>query len=495
MTKQRRSLSAEFNRVAEGLVLNHKTCSKKEPEMLQCENENVRSLKRICYQCVGEAFLSAEVKETGLSENCSYCGKYAECEAIEDFADYIETAFEEHYDRTPEHPASWEYALLADGESSYEWDRDGEPVIFAIQAAADIPEEAAKDVQVILEERHEDFDSAAAGDETEFASGSYYEGKNASDMEWQQQWIYFEQTLKTEARFFSRYASAHLDAIFGRLDKLSTVNGHPLIVRAGAGHVIDHLYRARVFQSDDKLHEALCRPDLHIGSPPFNFANSGRMNARGISVFYGATQASVAIAEVRPPVGSKVASAKFDIIRPLQLLDLTALEDVQDGGSIFDPSLKGRLERVAFLRSLGRRMTKPVMPDDEAFEYLPTQAIADFLATENAPSLDGIIFQSAQSEEGRNVVLFHKAARAELMQFAPGTELKVPNGFTGDDGGWGLDYSVWETYPEDPLLEPIPAEDWPEFLPWAALPKLGADLRRASLRVAPLRWRFITSIG
>ena len=95
-------------------------------------------------------------------------------------------------------------------------------------------------------------------------------------------------------------------------------------------------------------------------------------------------------------------------------------------------------DRPCLHRSLGRRMTKPVMPDDESFEYLATQAIANFLATENEPSLDGIIFQSAQSEEGRNVVLFHKAARVELMQFAPGTELKVPNGYTSDDGAGGL---------------------------------------------------------
>src|SRR5260221_11974731 len=107
------------------------------------------------------------------------------------------------------------------------------------------------------------------------------------------------------------------------------------------------------------------------------------MSARGISVFYGATNASVALAEVRPPVGSKVVVARFIITRPLRLLDLTALDDVRDGGSIFDPSLKGRLERAAFLRSLGQCMTRPVMPDDEAFDYVTTQAITNYLATDD----------------------------------------------------------------------------------------------------------------
>ena len=51
------------------------------------------------------------------------------------------------------------------------------------------------------------------------------------------------------------------------------------------------------------------------------------------------------------------------------------------------------------------------MPDDEAFDYLATQAIADFLATENEPRLDGIIFQSAQSKEAATLSSSIRAAR------------------------------------------------------------------------------------
>ena len=53
-------------------------------------------------------------------------------------------------------------------------------------------------------------------------------------------------------------------------------------------------------------------------------AAAGRMNARGISVFYGANDPLVALSEVRPPVGARVAIARFEIIRPIKLLDLTA---------------------------------------------------------------------------------------------------------------------------------------------------------------------------
>lgn len=72
------------------------------------------------------------------------------------------------------------------------------------------------------------------------------------------------------------------------------------LVDAGPQLELDHLYRARVFQSNDKFMEALCRPDLHLGSPPTSLASAGRMNARGSSVFYGTTKATAAIGEVRP---------------------------------------------------------------------------------------------------------------------------------------------------------------------------------------------------
>src|SRR6202012_4609600 len=66
------------------------------------------------------------------------------------------------------------------------------------------------------------------------------------------------------------------------------------------------------------------------------------------------------------------------------------------------------------------------MPDDEPFEYLATQAIADFLATEASAPIDGIIFPSAQAAEGAfNVVLFHKAARVEPMNVRDGTEISA----------------------------------------------------------------------
>ncbi|HQC97284.1 MAG TPA: RES domain-containing protein [Aquabacterium sp.] len=440
--------------------------------------------KRICCECVSEAFLSQQIEKEGEAGECSYCGETLACISIEELADRIETAFADHYVRTANYPDSWQERAMADRESSYVWEREGQPVHDAVEEAASIPSEAAADVLEILDNRHGDFDSAAMGEETEFSGETYYEEKGASAQGWHEEWRNFEQSLKTEARFFSRSAAELLGRVFGQVDTLKTRPRHPLVVEVGPGRKLTHLYRARVFQSEARLEEALCRPDLHLGSPPARLASAGRMNARGISVFYGATNAGVAIAEVRPPVGSKVAIAKFEITRRLRLLDLTALDGVRDSGSIFDPSLKGRLERAAFLRTLGERMTRPVMPDDEAFDYLATQAVADFLATENEPRLDGIIFGSAQAKTGRNVVLFHKAARVEEMQFPQGTAITARTGYDTEDG-WEIDYGVSEEVPKPKA--PAPSTDdgrLAGFLPQPYDPyRSDGDFREAALRV------------
>ena len=337
--------------------------------------------------------------------------------------------------------------MLKDKEESYIWERDGEPAVYAIMNAADIPEEAAEDVRQIMEDNFAEHDDVMPGEETEFSAGSHYEEGPIDDAEWHSNWRFFEQSLKTEARFFSRSAMGLLEAIFGGIDELKTRDGQPLVIDAGPGSIVSSMYRARVFQGDSELETALTRPERDLGPPPPKNAKAGRMNAEGISVFYGSNTPEVALAEVRPPVGSQVSIAKFNILRPLRLLDLTALSDIATAGSIFDTAFADRLARREFLKSLSRRITMPVMPDDEAFEYLATQAIADYLATENKPLLDGIAFPSVQvSGRSLNFVLFHKASRVKALEFPKGTDLSASLGHNTEDG-WEVDYTVIEEVP------------------------------------------------
>lgn len=414
--------------------------------MAEIENDEA-PIKNICYCCIGESYLANEIKSAGYEALCAYCGRIAQSIGLDMLAERIEDAFADHYVQTANQPDPWEESLMADRELIYNWIREGLPVHEAIQEATGIDEAPAADLLEILDEKYAPYpDKDNFGEEGAFDLNSYYKRRDASFIGLHMGWQEFEHSIKTKARFFSRTAEELLARVFGGADTLKSREGRSLVVDSGPGTQLNHLYRSRVLQTDDGLMEALCRPDDCIGSPPSRMARAGRMNAQGISVFYRATTTDVAIAEVRPPVGSRVVVAKFDIIRRLRLLDLTAANDVHEEGSIFDSSFKERLHRAKFLGSLRWRMARPVMPDDEGIDYLPTQAVADFLATTNEPRLDGIIFPSVQVEEGYNVVLFHESARVAKKKIPKGMEIAAGIGNNSEDD-WEIDYFVTETMP------------------------------------------------
>ena len=406
--------------------------------------------------------------------------------SIEDLAKRMAIAFRDHYARTPSEPEPWQARASVDPDFDYEWEREGEPVVWAIVNAAQITKEAAQDVQTVLADEHGDIEDAKAGLETEFHWESHYEAKDPSDDVWTAHWAAITRSLKTEARFFNQLAKEHLQSAFRGLATRNTSRGRPLVVEAGPGTSLEILCRARTFQSHDKLLEALRRPVRDLGPPPSNLAKTGRMNAQGVSVFYGATDPSVAIAEVRPPVGSHVAVARFEIVRPLRLFDFTALEGLQEQGSIFDRDFASRLERETFLRSFGKRIARPVMPDDEASEYVPTQVVAEFIATENEPPLDGVIFESAQTDgTGANVVLFHKAARVAEMNLPAGTKVSASlRSMYHDDSE--EEYTVVEELPgPEPLPEgePAPKASSAESFRDGHPEQLGSGPRDVALRI------------
>jgi hypothetical protein len=97
------------------------------------------------------------------------------------------------------------------------------------------------------------------------------------------------------------------------------------------------------------------------------------------------------------------------------------------------------------------------MPDDEPFEYLPTQAIADYLATEANPPLDGLLYPSVQGSDHKlNVVLFHNAARVERLDVPKGTHLGSQLS-TGSEDDTDVDYRVWEEVPSVESSVPLEA--------------------------------------
>lgn len=401
----------------------------------------------LCADCIGEAWLKEEVRRTGEARRCTSCKECSPAISLEELANRVESAFETHFYRTTDQPDGFQWAMMKDPELDYDFEREGEPILWAIAGAAQVSEEIAQAVLDILSERHSDFESAAMGEETEFDPESYYAQRGPNDIEYQLDWRALERSIKEETRFFNKVAEAVLDRIFDGAAELRSLGGSPVIRTAGPEGEFPRFYRARVFHRDDRLEAALARPDRELGPPPSAIAPGGRMNARGVSLFYGATGRKAALAEVRPPVGARTLVGRFNVSRPLRLLDIDALRTVYVEGSVFDPTYMGRLERGKFLSSLSDRITLPVMPDDEASEYLITQVIADYLASNSALDLDGLLYPSVQRRgKHQNVVLFRRASRVAALDLPEGSEVTANLEHLDEDGPYPS-YWVSEVVP------------------------------------------------
>lgn len=401
--------------------------------------------RRVCSVCVLEEFLSAEIEKDGAPATCLYCGLDGNTFSVDEIATSVGTILSDFYSRM-EPPK-------------------GEPVNAVISDVVKVCDDAAEDIRSVLANRYATEWADSTPEDNPFGTNECYAKSNPIDTwDFNRGWRDFEKKLKTEARYFNRYAESWLRSLFEGIASYRTISGRPIVVDAGPGTTFTKLYRARVFQSKVKLREAMKRPDIEIGPPPSLTAAAGRMNAAGIGVFYGATESLVAIAEVRPPVGSKVLVGCFEVIRPLRLLDLVAMKDISnEPGSLFDEGHRHQLKQVEFLRGLSERISKPVMPDDQVLDYLPTQAIADFLATEATPPLDGIIYPSVQIGtdarstygpfSGRrgtyrcNVVLFQKAARIQSLDKNAAISVSDDSWLSGwsdfIDDGPDVKYTVW----------------------------------------------------
>lgn len=257
-----------------------------------------------------------------------------------------------------------------------------------------------------------------------------------------------------------------LDGIFSGLDTLRAGRGKTVINLAGPGTDITFLYRARWSRNHNELEKILVTPDSELGPPPHQFSGANRMSARGISVFYGASSVETAISEIRPPVGSNVVCAKFNIIRPLRLLNLLAFEDILDKGSMLDPDYIRRREQAAFLRTLTDSIVKPVLPGEEGFSYIRTQVIAEYLAGSEKLNLDGILYPSVQLEglmtgENYNVVLFRKASRARLLPLPELKDCLIKFVRQYDEDDWEVDICVTEMVDTADIISP-PDVDWVE---------------------------------
>lgn len=256
---------------------------------------------------------------------------------------------------------------------------------------------------------------ACAGGDTFFRLDESYVRRRGDYKAMIHKWKSVEQELKHQQRFFSHTAQSYFKMLFARVDEYRDGLSLPVVL---VYHPGTELFRARAIANITELDTICQSAATELGPPPGELAPAGRMNASGVSVFYGAFDTATCFAEMRPSLASHVLIGTFKTTQTLRVLDFSAL--AQSGPeklpSFFDPELDQKQEAAEVLRIIHGLISRPVQPGAESSEYIITQSVAEYLAYAQNPPLDGVIFNSVQRAGGKNIVLFSQFGRGELLQ-------------------------------------------------------------------------------
>lgn len=140
-------------------------------------------------------------------------------------------------------------------------------------------------------------------------------------------------------------------------------------------------YRARIGEYN--------KPE-DIGAPPIDRVTGGRLNPKGISYLYAATDIDTAISEIRPWIGATISLAKCISKNDLKIKDFT----IDDG----DPKAVNDFKRV-----ISNLFATKVDPSNNELEYLVTQTIAEYIREQG---YDGIQYFSSTHNGGINLTVF-----------------------------------------------------------------------------------------
>jgi RES domain len=157
-------------------------------------------------------------------------------------------------------------------------------------------------------------------------------------------------------------------------------------------------YRARLMRQDNPY------AIEEMGAPPKKLATHGRANPAGIPYLYLGSTRKTAVAEIRPHTGEVACVADFSTPAGLKVIDL------RDPLTAVSPFVLGDEQQIGYMRAdipflarLGDELTRPVVPQSAAFDYVPSQYLCEFI---KKCGYAGVMYRSSVGN-GVNLALFN----------------------------------------------------------------------------------------
>jgi len=171
-------------------------------------------------------------------------------------------------------------------------------------------------------------------------------------------------------------------------------------------------YRARIIKPEDDGNfekgigktsdgKLLGYDDVNSREPILGIGSEGRNNIAGASYLYVASEPEVACMEIKSQFGDLISLAKFELVRPFNIIDFAAEKTFQRKDTEFYGMSMG-----VFFSQLMLRFTQPVRGENE---YRATQIISDYL---RKTGIDGIKYRSFLTPRGFNYTFFNSHPKA-----------------------------------------------------------------------------------
>lgn len=347
----------------------------------------------ICNECLDEEFLVAKIETEGTLSKCHYCKKRNKTIKMSELIDLID---EMHRSYMVEREMSGDIEI-DEGESI------GYDPVTLVTVHTGLEYEIAEQIvnHLSQEERHKVVKDGAS---PMYDDTLKYDYRYVDDLMYPRFWNAFCYILKHESRFFSKPAIGLLDELFNKLDSLYSTIGVEPIRSYGSVDKEKYFYRARKVFEEQKRIDICLNPEKELGPPNIINSKLGRMNPAGISVLYGCLLRDTCVDELRLSAGEIVVSAKFELTKPIQILDLTVFNKMHDNLSLFDPEYVDKLSYLNFIQKFGSEISEPINPNTKEIDYLPTQAFAEYLNDHFEPKIDAVIYNSVQNISNKNIV-------------------------------------------------------------------------------------------
>lgn len=349
--------------------------------------------KQVCHDCVKEKYLSSYIFKNGKTGICDYCKENKIVFSLFKLKKIIESGFEFRYKKTNKEKIA-ENAIHNIAPSGFQCYID---VFDLLEKKYNISYniELLEDLTKIIE--------------TEWWHDNSKNGLNLGEKKYYT-WKIFSIIVKHETRYIFADINNPLRSLFDYIkpykvlkDTLNIFHKYDLYEE-----LIEDLfiYRVRKICTDCDANWTAKK----LGSPPVeDCKQSNRFSPSGISMFYGSEDKDTCLKETGNP--KTVVIGKWILPKGSKILDLTKYFDFSekkyiysDMPSIFDKTNRGYIHDYEFIIDFANDLSKPLEPDTNCYEYVPTQIVAEYLKM-NEPDVIGICTYSSKNN-GKNYTLF-----------------------------------------------------------------------------------------